>query len=162
MTLTKTIHPPAGATALLAAVEPEISGLGWLFLGIVLLSSVITLAVSCLLNNIHRQYPIYWWSPQAKITKVVGEDAEKGKQDGNAVSTRSKGGTVAPTRLRQEITIGLHGVVLPEDFYLTSEERAGLQILEERLHDLVKGADGNHAEDNSSETEASQDSRYKG
>lgn len=45
MVLTKTIHPPAGATALLAATEPAVVALGWLYVGVVVLGTVVLLAV---------------------------------------------------------------------------------------------------------------------
>jgi CBS-domain-containing membrane protein len=59
MGLTNTIHPPAGATALLAATTPEITELGWFFLPLILLGSVLLVAVGCVTNNIQRQFPIY-------------------------------------------------------------------------------------------------------
>ncbi|KAI1114007.1 HPP-domain-containing protein [Nemania sp. NC0429] len=66
MMLTKTTHPPAGATALLPMLEPAINELGWYFLPVVLLSSSVMVAVALLTNNIQRRYPIFWWSPAPK------------------------------------------------------------------------------------------------
>ena len=60
MTVTKTVYPPAGATALLAAVDPQVERLGWYLVPLVLLSAAITLLVSLLINNIQRRYPTYW------------------------------------------------------------------------------------------------------
>jgi CBS-domain-containing membrane protein len=57
MGLTKTIHPPAGATALLAATTPQITDLGWLLVPLTLLGSVVMLLVACVVNNIQRQFP---------------------------------------------------------------------------------------------------------
>lgn len=63
MVLTKTVHPPAGATALLAAVDPNVSRLGWYLLPLVLLSVVLTVGSACLINNVQRQFPLYWVTP---------------------------------------------------------------------------------------------------
>ena len=63
MQMTKTTHPPAGATALLPVVEPVINRLDWYFLPVVLLSSVLVLVVALLNNNIQRRYPVFWWAP---------------------------------------------------------------------------------------------------
>ncbi|KAJ4292526.1 hypothetical protein N0V90_009189 [Kalmusia sp. IMI 367209] len=63
MHLTKTTHPPAGATALLPCVDPTIWALRWYFLPVVLLSSMLVLASALLVNNIQRQYPKFWISP---------------------------------------------------------------------------------------------------
>ncbi len=60
MVITRTIHPPAGATALIGVVTQQ----GWLYpilpvgVGITIL-----LIVGILVNNLsgRRQYPVYWW-----------------------------------------------------------------------------------------------------
>jgi CBS-domain-containing membrane protein len=63
MHLTKTTHPPAGATALLPCVDPKIFALKWYFLPVVLLSSSLVLGSALLVNNIQRQYPKFWVAP---------------------------------------------------------------------------------------------------
>ncbi|EYE90069.1 HPP family protein [Aspergillus ruber CBS 135680] len=63
MQITQTTHPPAGATALLPAVDDAIWELSWYFLPVVLLSSVIIMVVAMLLNNIQRRYPTFWIAP---------------------------------------------------------------------------------------------------
>ncbi|THU94462.1 HPP family protein [Dendrothele bispora CBS 962.96] len=68
MQVTKTTHPPAGATALLAAVSPEIREIGWYYLPVVLLTSVLALVVALLINNIQRRYPVFWISPPTPPT----------------------------------------------------------------------------------------------
>jgi CBS-domain-containing membrane protein len=77
MQLTKTTHPPAGATALLPCIEPTIWALRWYFLPVVLLSSALVLASALLVNNIQRQYPKFWIAPiPAEVPQKP--DAEKG------------------------------------------------------------------------------------
>ncbi|KAF9257557.1 HPP-domain-containing protein [Marasmius fiardii PR-910] len=63
MMITKTMHPPAGATALLAAVNQEVRDMGWYYLPVSLLSCALLLAVALLNNNIQRQYPVFWFYP---------------------------------------------------------------------------------------------------
>ncbi|ESK90085.1 hpp family protein [Moniliophthora roreri MCA 2997] len=63
MQITATTHPPAGATALLAAVNNDIRDIGWYYLPVVLLTSVLALAVALILNNIQRRYPVFWLEP---------------------------------------------------------------------------------------------------
>ncbi|CAG8951294.1 hypothetical protein HYFRA_00008044 [Hymenoscyphus fraxineus] len=62
MGLTKTVHPPAGATALLTSTSPEITRLSWFLIPLVLLGSTLMVSVACILNNIQRQFPLYWWT----------------------------------------------------------------------------------------------------
>ncbi|KAF9443092.1 HPP-domain-containing protein, partial [Macrolepiota fuliginosa MF-IS2] len=63
MQITKTTHPPAGATALLPAVNAEIRDIGWYYLPVILLSSALAFVIALLTNNIQRKYPIYWFTP---------------------------------------------------------------------------------------------------
>ncbi|EAU83028.1 HPP family protein [Coprinopsis cinerea okayama7 len=63
MQMTGTTHPPAGATALLAAINPEIRRIGWLYIPVVILSSTIAVLVALFTNNMQRRYPTYWWTP---------------------------------------------------------------------------------------------------
>ncbi|KAF2006508.1 hypothetical protein P154DRAFT_615253 [Amniculicola lignicola CBS 123094] len=63
MHLTKTTHPPAGATALLPCTNARIWALKWYFLPVVLLSSSLVLASALIVNNVQRQYPKFWITP---------------------------------------------------------------------------------------------------
>ncbi|KAI5118331.1 hypothetical protein M0805_006613 [Coniferiporia weirii] len=65
MQMTATTHPPAGATALLVAVDDDVWALSWYYLPVVLLSSMLVLAVALLVNNIQRKYPAFWIEPSA-------------------------------------------------------------------------------------------------
>jgi len=62
MQITKTLHPPGGATALIAVIGTEkIKALGyWYVLSPVLIGALILLITALLFNNIpsHRKYPI--------------------------------------------------------------------------------------------------------
>ena len=64
MHLTKTLHPPGGATALIAVIGgPKIHHLGYLYVLMpVAAGALIMLAVALIVNNMAptRQYPEYW------------------------------------------------------------------------------------------------------
>lgn len=93
MGMTKTVHPPAGATALLAASTPEITELGWWLLPLVLLAASLMLASAMLVNNLYKRFPIYWWTPVdlgqlgGKENIVHPKDAEKGEERSNSDSS---------------------------------------------------------------------------
>jgi CBS-domain-containing membrane protein len=65
--LLHSLHPPAGATALIAVLGPaQVHRLGYLFvLTPVLTGSVILLIVAVIMNNLsqhaNRRYPTFWW-----------------------------------------------------------------------------------------------------
>ena len=65
MHLTKTTHPPGGATALIAVIGGErVHQLGFLYvLSPVALGALIMLVVALIVNNLtsFRRYPVFWW-----------------------------------------------------------------------------------------------------
>jgi CBS-domain-containing membrane protein len=65
MHVTKTVHPPGGATALIAVIgSPKIHDLGYHYVFIPVASGVvILLVVALLVNNVRRgkRYPAFWY-----------------------------------------------------------------------------------------------------
>jgi CBS-domain-containing membrane protein len=65
MMATKTVHPPGGATALIAVIGgPKVHALGFLYPFVPAgLGALILLAVALLVNNLskNRKYPEYWF-----------------------------------------------------------------------------------------------------
>jgi CBS-domain-containing membrane protein len=65
MQLTSTLHPPGGATALIAVIGgPEIHALGFLYALVPAASgALLMLVIALLVNNIPagRRYPQFWW-----------------------------------------------------------------------------------------------------
>ena len=65
MHATRTLHPPGGATALIAVIGgPKIHALGFLYALVPAgLGALVLLAVAVVLNNLPRgrKYPEYWW-----------------------------------------------------------------------------------------------------
>ncbi|KAF5663283.1 HPP family protein [Fusarium denticulatum] len=128
MALTKTIHPPAGATGLLAVVDNRLLDLGWFFIPVVLFNCTIMFGVALLVNNIQRAYPVYWWTPEdLKGVKTEGKresvDEEKGRATEDSDSERHE------RHDGREIIMKPGGsLVLPQNLFLMQEE---LQLLEE-------------------------------
>ncbi len=65
MHATKTLHPPGGATALIAVISgPKVEELGyWYALVPVAAGALVMLFVALLINNLapNRRYPEFWW-----------------------------------------------------------------------------------------------------
>ena len=65
MQLTETLHPPGGATALLAVtIQPPLPWANFLFIFIpTLTGACVILAIALIINNIpaKRTYPCFWW-----------------------------------------------------------------------------------------------------
>ncbi|ORX82307.1 HPP-domain-containing protein [Basidiobolus meristosporus CBS 931.73] len=77
MQITRTVHPPGGATALIAVTSgPKISDLGYLYMAMpILFGAVLMLFVALIFNNLARQYPLYWRYPRKPdvIVEYVNE-----------------------------------------------------------------------------------------
>ena len=133
MVLTKSIHPPAGATALLAAVDPTVSHLGWYLVPLVLLSAVLIIASACLINNVQRQFPLYW------VTPVDLSRGENDIQRTPSIVRKSVDAGVTLADLEPgeaselEVVITARNIQVPDFLFLASEEKAFLEILRDRL-----------------------------
>ncbi|KAI5455961.1 HPP family-domain-containing protein [Mariannaea sp. PMI_226] len=138
MALTKTVHPPAGATAVLAVVDAGLRHIGWFFVPVVMLNCGIMFTVALLVNNIQRVFPLYWWTPEdlrrPKPSEKGGAADEENLQHQPSrrhnLRTDDDGGS-EQTRLehdRNEVVIQRGKLLLPNHLFLMPEE---IQYLEE-------------------------------
>ncbi|KAG2189206.1 hypothetical protein INT44_004348 [Umbelopsis vinacea] len=127
MQYTGTVHPPGGATALIAATQNEN---GWLYIGIIALSAAITVAIALLINNIERRWPVFWWTPKKII--ITNNDETIGQTLPSGISSHELSPqssiTMSPA---QRIVVSSHEIILPAHF--TQEDRDFLKSLQERL-----------------------------
>jgi len=133
MATTNTVHPPGGATAVLATTNAEIIAMGWIYIPFVIMSSVIMLTLACIINNIQRAYPVYWWTP-ANLRK------EKDIQDLEKVSTNNSEKVLSGQPMARDSTadpdtvvISPHHLYIPDTFDLDGDEMAVLSRLQARL-----------------------------
>ncbi|KAH7101764.1 HPP family-domain-containing protein [Auriculariales sp. MPI-PUGE-AT-0066] len=91
MDMLNVTHPPAGATALLACSEDGITAIGWLYIPVILLSSLIMLVIALCTNNIQRRYPVYWLAPTPAISQPLLPISKN-----DTATTLSDGHTPAP------------------------------------------------------------------
>lgn len=142
MSITGTIHPPAGATALLAVTDDKVSSIGWLLVPMILLSSGVMFAVAFLVNNIQREFPVYWWTPEEvgsfwarrrrnRARKAADPEAlgEKSASEDSADLEPCKTSHDEDCRLM----VTKHGIRVPPSLDLLPEERIWLESLCGRL-----------------------------
>ncbi|ORY05368.1 HPP-domain-containing protein [Basidiobolus meristosporus CBS 931.73] len=92
MQITRTVHPPGGATALIAVTSGQhILDLGYLYMAIpVLFGTALMLVVALVINNIQRQYPMYWRYPRKPDIIMRGdEDTESNESPGEMYEPKS-------------------------------------------------------------------------
>lgn len=107
-----------------------------------MLSSIVMLAVGCLVNNIQRQYPVYWWT-SVDLRKLGkggrGNDLEKVVTGGSrevlsGMSVAGKGSLEGDVVADQhQVVIRSNYLLLPESFDLDADEMAVLARLQARL-----------------------------
>ncbi|KAH7417271.1 HPP family-domain-containing protein [Cadophora sp. MPI-SDFR-AT-0126] len=135
MGITKTIHPPAGATALLASTSPEIEKIGWMLVPLIILGSALMLAVACIINNIQRTFPIYWWTPvdfnRPKKEDVEGQTEKDGQNE--TAETSSFDDYIQGNDGR--IVIDGEHIVIPRWLSMDAEERLMLELLRQKLRE---------------------------
>ncbi|KAI7885776.1 hypothetical protein K492DRAFT_190734 [Lichtheimia hyalospora FSU 10163] len=86
MQMTKTVHPPGGAVAISCMTQDNLRRLGWQYLGFVMLSATLMTAWALIINNIERQYPIFWWTP---VYRPHPDPQEAPDQDGSSTTVGS-------------------------------------------------------------------------
>lgn len=128
MLLTNTVHPPGGASALLAAVMPEITAMGWYFVGLVMLGTALMLVVSLVTNNVQRQFPTYWWTP-VNLRDMRAARRENIPDAKGSVEPKNGSGDM----VEDEIRIAFDGIHLPSDMTVSPEEALLLERLRKRL-----------------------------
>jgi len=137
MGFTKTIHPPAGATALLAATTPEITELGWFLIPLILLGSVLMVAVACVINNIQREFPMYWWTA-ADLSRSNTDDIERqGDGDGKSASSLEGFSYKEEYGKGPHIMINDQHIMIPDWISLDAEERLMLEVLRSKLRERL-------------------------
>ena len=88
MDITGTVHPPGGATALIAATNRPIAEMSWKYIPVVLICSLVNVAWGVLWNNLgRRRYPVYWWSPRRCF---VVPDEPPAKEDEEIALSRER------------------------------------------------------------------------
>lgn len=124
MVLTHTVHPPAGATALLAVSStPQ---LGWFLIPVVMLECCLMIATALIINNIQRRYPMYWWT--AHDLRPRTEDAER------------KEGAIIPNQCEEGLTDDVPHIIIrrgemfmSDGIVLTEEEQEILERITNRI-----------------------------
>ncbi|KAI1075007.1 HPP family protein [Whalleya microplaca] len=122
MGLTKTVHPPAGATALLAVVDDVAVNIGWTLVPLVILGCAIMLCTALVLNNIQRRFPVYWWTPEDLAGSRSRQESESPSGDEEKASYE-----------HAILVISRRKIIVPDHIILNPEEKFMLESLCNRL-----------------------------
>lgn len=129
MGVTKTVHPPAGATALLAAVDDRVRGMGWMLIPVVIVSSGLMLSAALVMGNVQRTYPRYWWTPG-----MVGRDLRESRKRLDE-EVGEKQAEEAGSARADMVVIERDRIVVPEFLVLGDIERGVLEVLRGRIQE---------------------------
>ncbi|KAF2841442.1 HPP family protein [Patellaria atrata CBS 101060] len=138
MGATNTTYPPGGATAVLAAFDPQVTELGWLFVGLVAVASLLMLTVALLVNNLQRRFPYFWWTPVDLIElrrKRRSGDVEQGKGATSRLDVKRKESVEFRRTQDDVIILRKKEIVLPEGLVLAPEQLGMVEMLQEMLRE---------------------------
>ncbi|KAF1351664.1 hypothetical protein EJ07DRAFT_168874 [Lizonia empirigonia] len=139
MLLTGTVHPPGGASAVLAATDPAITAMGWYFVGLVAWGATLMIIVGLLLNNIQRQFPVYWWT-LLDIRRAKKQDLETVPDARGGLERKKTEEEQKYNQQSEKIEVTGAELLLPETLSLNKEE---IELLE-RLRERLKRVDAEH------------------
>ncbi|KAF2157981.1 hypothetical protein K461DRAFT_27842 [Myriangium duriaei CBS 260.36] len=91
MRLTNTLHPPGGATAVLAITTTSVSQMGWWFVLVIMMGATVMVGVGCVVNNIGRRWPLFWWSGEEMGGKWKKEGKDQGESEGEEKGKEESG-----------------------------------------------------------------------
>jgi hypothetical protein len=133
MALTNTVHPPGGATAMLAVTDDTVLGLGWFFVPMVLVGSLLLLAAALLINNIQRRYPDYWWTLEVQRNEAEEPDDLEKLAVGSDRTLSELMSISAFAAAMSSVLLGSEQLTIPSDFLLHEHEVAVLNAIASRL-----------------------------
>jgi hypothetical protein len=128
MLLTNTVHPPAGATALLAVTNEQTARLGWFLFPVMLLGAVLMQVVAVVVNNVQRRYPLYWWTagplsgPRRDLERKGGEGGPRHYEDKDSL-----------TDVCRRLVVEAGDVLVPDGLWVSDEEREVLERISGRI-----------------------------
>lgn len=138
MSIFNCVHPPAGASALLPSIDDATRKMGWWFLPLQLVSSVLILSVALITGNVIRNYPMFWWSPEDLGRRKRVVDVQSTPLPTTKKSLDSEVAHNGITRVKglRQIEITSSSVKIPEDLNIEwlemewlGEARLALQSL---------------------------------
>lgn len=128
MVLTDTVHPPAGATSLLAVTNSQIVGLGWFLFPMMILGVILMQAAALLINNIHRRFPLYWWTSRP-LARAQNQDVEIQEKEALSLPSQDEDSMNEP----RQLVVGRSEILVPIGVYLTPMERGILERIQQRI-----------------------------
>lgn len=152
MGMTKTVYPPAGATCLLAATSQQVSDLGWILVPVAMGASAIMVVTALLINNIQRQFPIWWWTELPLTPPSKQQDEEKGDDEVTLRKTQSmdsewteKASVQHHEHVKKDtIAITSGEIHVPSYIQLSAEEFAFLEVLKMKFEGAEVGERTSH------------------
>ncbi|KAJ5994938.1 hypothetical protein N7481_001915 [Penicillium waksmanii] len=129
MVLTGTVHPPAGATALLAVTNEQTVGLGWFLFPVMILGITLMQSAALVVNNIQRRYPMYWWTSQP-LSRAWDADVESDREKRTQTGSQYE---ESLTDLPRRLVVERGDIWVPNGVFVSAEERQVLDRISARL-----------------------------
>jgi hypothetical protein len=115
----------------------------------VLWGATLMVVVGLVVNNIQRQFPVYWWTP-VDLRRMRKGDEETVPDGLGGVEKKESKEQQKYDQDDERIEINGAEVVLPESLSLNAEETRVLERLQERLRERVDAKEKKHTRERDS------------
>jgi hypothetical protein len=143
MAITKTTHPPGGATAMFAICEPGLTSLGWYYVPAIMLWAIVAVATGLVTNNIQRRYPVFWFTPTKLLRpkEDLEEEREIRAADGecdlrNSIESDETNETDGVLAKENFVVISGAGITIPDSLCLSSQQKQAVEEIQRLLEAL--------------------------
>lgn len=133
MNIFNCVHPPSGATALIPLIDDRIANMGWWYLPIQLVSSVVIIGIGLITNNILRRYPVYWWTSYTKPKPGDDDSLKQDKYTENSIN--AIGSSDSYVKAHQSLIINKNEVILPDGLELSTTEMEFLYEIKLKMNE---------------------------
>lgn len=133
MRLLNCLHPPAGAAALMPSVTPQVRDLGWYYLLVQLICGPLLLFIACLMNNIARRYPMYWWTPENLSSSLSTYNQRERRNEKELHGSFNKSSSSSFSDYEHCVIITANRCNLPGNIQLSIKTQEALVELQEQL-----------------------------
>lgn len=99
---------------------------------VVIVETVLMLAVSLLINNIQRRYPVYWWTPHS-LSQKRDQDIEQAKKEEPSMFPSTSSFSEGMSHQPVQIVIRREDLFIPDNVWITAGEREVLETISCRL-----------------------------
>lgn len=133
MSITNCVHPPAGASAILPFIEEDVRQMSWWYIPVQIISSLLTIAVGLVTNNILRRYPTHWWVATTPFVQDPPPEAHEVTTYSTALTRHAPKQRNILKINTDHVQISKESIEIPQEISVTTEEYEALKSIQNKI-----------------------------